>query len=58
MGISAVAIAITGIITTMVVRARKVVKQGAMAMSSLRKAIANVAKKLGLLIAPTLNLVA
>ena len=34
-GISAVAIGIAGIITTIVVRARKVVKQGAKAMSSL-----------------------
>ena len=56
--ISAVAIAIAGIITTIVVRARKVVKQGAKAMSSLAKAIANVAKKLGPLIASILNLVA
>ena len=57
-GISAVAIAIAGIITTIVVRAGKVVKQGAKAMSSLAKAIANVAKKLGPLIASILNLVA
>ena len=57
-GISAVAIATAGIITTIFVRARKVVKEGAKAMSSLAKAIANVAKKLGPLIAPILNLVA
>ena len=57
-GISAVAIAIAGIITTIVVRARKVIKQGSKAMGSLAKAIINVAKKLGPLIAPILNLIA
>ena len=57
-GISAVAIAIAGIITTIVVRARNVVKQRAKAMSSLAKAIANVAKKLRPLIAPILNQIA
>ena len=51
MGISAVAISIAGIITTIIISARKVIKQGA-------KAIANVAKKLGPLIGPILNLIA
>ena len=58
MGISAVAIAIAGIITTIVVRPRKVVKQGAKVMSSLAKAVTNIAKKLGPLIVLILNLVA
>ena len=57
-GISAVAIAITGIITTIVVRARKAIKQGSKAVSNLMKAIGNIAKKLGPLLAPILNLTA
>ena len=57
MGISAVAIAIIGIITTIVVRARKVIKQGSKVVSSLAKAIANIAKKLGLVIEPILSLI-
>ena len=47
LGISAVAISIADIITTIIVSARKVIKQGA-----------NVAKKVGPLIAPILNLIA
>ena len=57
-GLSAVAIAIAGIITTIVITARKVIKQGSKAVNSLPKAIANIAKKLGTLIAPILNLIA
>ena len=57
-GLSAVAIAIAGIITTIVIRARKVIKQGSKAVNSFAKAIANIAKKLGPLIAPVLNLIA
>ena len=57
-GLSAVAIAIAGVITTIVIRARKVIKQGPKAVNSLAKAIANIAKKLGPLIAPILNLIA
>ena len=54
-GLSAVAIAIAGIITTIVIRTSKVIKQGSKAVNSLAEAIANTAKKLGLLIAPILN---
>ena len=57
-GISAVAIAIACIITTIVIRARKVKKQGSKAVNSLAKAIVSIAKKLGPLIAPVLNLIA
>ena len=53
-GLSAVAIAIAGIITTIVIRARKVIKQGSKAVNSLANAIVNIAKKLGSLIVPTL----
>ena len=49
---------IAGIITTIVIRTRKVIKQGSKAVNSLAKAIANIGKKLGLLIAPILNLIA
>ena len=55
---AAAAIAIAGIITTIVIRARKVIKQGSKAVNSLAKAIANIAKELGPLIAPILNLIA
>ena len=57
-GLSAVAIAIVGIITTIVIRARKVIKQGSKAVNSLAKAHVNLAKKLGPLIRPLLNLIA
>ena len=51
MGLSAIAIA------TIVIRVRKVIKQGANAVGSIAKALKNLAKKLGPIIAPLLNLI-
>ncbi len=44
-GVSAVAISVAGIITTIVMAGRKAVKQGAKAVGKFGKAIANLAKK-------------
>ena len=57
-GLSAIAITIAGIVTTVVIAGRKAVKQAARATGKLAKALVNIGKKLGPLIAPMLNLMA
>ena len=57
-GLSAIAITIAGIVTTVVIAGRKAVKQAARATGKLAKALVNIGKKLGPLIAPLLNLMA
>ena len=57
-GLSAIAITIAEIVTTVVIAGRKTVKQAANATGKLAKALVNVGKKLGPLIAPVLNLLA
>ena len=57
-GLSAIAITIAGIVTTVVIAGRKAVKQAANATGKLAKALVNIGKKLGPLIAPILNLMA
>ena len=57
-GLSAIAITIGGIITTVVIAGRKTVKSVANATGKLAKALVNIGKKLGPLIAPLLNLMA
>ena len=57
-GLSAIAITIAGIVTTVVVAGRKAVGQAARTTGKLAKALVNVGKKLGPLIAPLLNLMA
>ena len=57
-GLSAIAITIAGIVTTVVIAGRKAVKQAANATGKLAKALVNIGKKLGPLIAPMLNLMA
>ena len=57
-GLSAIAITIAGIVTTVVIAGRKAVKQTARATGKLAKALVNIGKKLGPLIAPLLNLMA
>ena len=56
-GLSVISISIAGIITTIIIGARRAIKQGANALGSLGKALANLAKKLGPLLAPLLNLI-
>ena len=57
-GLSAIAITIAGIVTTVVIAGRKAVKSAAKATGKLAKALVNIGKKLGPLIAPLLNLMA
>ncbi len=57
-GVSAVAISITGIITTIVIAGRSAVKKGAKAAGQFGKALANVAKKAAPAIATILNILA
>ena len=57
-GISAIAITIAGIATTVIIAGRKAVKATARATGKLAKALVNLGKKLGPLIAPLLNLMA
>ena len=57
-GISAIAITIGGIVTTVVLAGRRAVKSAAKATGKLAKALVNIGKKLGPLIAPLLNLMA
>ena len=57
-GISAIAITLAGIATTVVVAGRSAVKATAKATGRLAKAFVNLGKKLGPLIAPLLNLMA
>ena len=57
-GVSAVAISIAGIITTIVIAGRNAVKKGAKAVGQFGKALANVAKKAVPAIATILNILA
>ena len=54
-GVSAVAISVAGIITTVVISGRNAVKKGAKAVGQFGKALANLAKKAGPAIATILN---
>ena len=58
LGLSAIAITIAGIVTTVVLTGRKTVKQVGGVTKKLAKALVNVGKKLGPLIGPLLNLLA
>ena len=57
-GVSALAISIAGIITTIVIGARKALKKGAQATGKFAKVLYNLGKKLGPLLAPLLNIIA
>ncbi len=57
-GVSAVAISVAGIITTVVISGRNAVKKGAKAVGQFGKALANLAKKAGPAIATILNVFA
>ena len=57
-GASAIAISIAGIITTVVIGARKAIVKGAQATSKFAKAVANLGRKLSPLIVPILNIIA
>ena len=57
-GVSAVAISVAGIITTVVITGRNAVKKGAKAVGQFGKALANLAKKAGPAIATILNILA
>ena len=57
-GVSALAISIAGITTTIVIGARKALKKGAQATGKFAKAVYNLGKKLGPLLAPILNIIA
>ena len=57
-GISAIAITLAGIATTVIIAGRSAVKATAKATGKLAKALVNLGKKLGPLIAPLLNLMA
>ena len=57
-GVSAVAISVAGIITTVVIAGRNAVKKGAKAVGQFGKALANLAKKAGPAIATILNILA
>ena len=57
-GVSAVAISVAGIITTVVMAGRIAVKQGAKAVGKFGKALANLAKKAAPVIATILNIMA
>ena len=57
-GFSAIAISIAGIITTVIIAGRKAVKETAKGVGKVAKALFNLGKKLGPLIAPILNILA
>ena len=57
-GLSALAISVAGIITTIIVGARKALIKGAQATDKFAKAVYNLGKKLGALSAPILNVIA
>ena len=57
-GVSAVAISVAGIITTVVISGRNAVKKGVKAVGQFGKALANLAKKAGPAIATILNVLA
>ena len=55
-GLSVLAISIAGIITTIILGARKAISQAAKATGKFAKAVYNLGKKLGPLLAPLLNI--
>ena len=57
-GLSALAISIAGIIATIIIGARKAIVSGAQATGKFAKALYNLGKKLGLLVAPLPNILA
>ena len=57
-GLSAIAISTAGIITTIIIGARKAIYKGSQATGKFAKALYNLDKKLGSLIAPILNILA
>ena len=57
LGISALAISVAGIITTIVIGPRKALIKGAQATGKFAKAVYNLGKKLGALLAPILNVI-
>ena len=57
LGLSAVAISIAGILTTIIIGVRNALKSGARAVGNLGKAIANIGKNFGALISSLLNLI-
>ena len=57
-GVSAIAISVAGIITTVVISGRNTVKKGAKAVGQFGKALANLVKKAGPAIATILNILA
>ena len=57
-GVSAIAISVAGIITTVVMAGRKAAKQGAKAVGKFGKALANLTKKAAPAIATILNILA
>ena len=56
-GVSALAISVAGIITTIVIGARKAISTGAQATGKFAKALYNLGKKLGPLLALLLNII-
>ena len=57
-GLSALAVSIAGIITTIIVSARKAILRGSQATGKFAKTLYNLGKKLGSLAAPLLNIIA
>ena len=57
-GLSALAVSIAGIITTIIIGARKAIISGAQATGKFAKALYNLGKNLGSLVAPLLNILA
>ena len=58
LGISAPAISVAGTITTIVIGARNAIRKGAQATGKFAKAVYNLGKKFGALLAPVLNTIA
>ena len=57
LGLSAVAISIAGILTTIIIGARKTLKSGAKAVGNLGESLANIGKNFGDVISSLLNLI-
>ena len=57
LGLSAVAISVAGILTTIIIGARNALKSEAKVVGNLGKAIANIGKNFGALISSVLNLI-
>lgn len=57
LGMSAIAISVAGIITTIVIGARKAITQSAQATGKFAKTVYSLGKKLGPLLAPLLNII-